>query len=174
LVKAIASTKNLALVTVAGSSVLAVPGIAARVFGIISEQKVNVYMISHASSGHDLCFVVENKVAQPLVQSLLKEFERELVRKEIELITADSEVTIIAVVGAGMRGTPGVAGRIFSTLGRRGVNIIAIAQGSSELNISLIVAAADEKAAVQTIHDEFLSLVGLSKSMRDQVGNGSK
>ncbi|NWJ96543.1 MAG: aspartate kinase [Chloroflexi bacterium] len=169
LVKAVASTKNLALVTVAGSSVLAVPGIAARVFAIVSDQKVNVYMISHASSGHDLCFVVENKAAQPLVQSLLKEFERELARKEIESITADSQVTIIAVVGAGMRGTPGVAGRLFSTLGRHGINIIAIAQGSSELNISLIVAADDEKAAVQTIHNEFLSLVGLSKSVRHHV-----
>ncbi len=169
LVKAVASTKDLTLVAVAGSSVLAVPGIAARVFARVNDQKVNVYMISHASSGHDLCFVVDKKAAPPLVQALLKEFELELARKEIEAISADSEVSIIAVVGEGMRGTPGVAGRLFSTLGRKGINIIAIAQGSSELNISLIVAAADEKAAVQTIHDEFLSLVGLTKSVRHHV-----
>jgi aspartate kinase len=169
LVKAVASTKNLSLITVAGSSVLAVPGVAARVFTRVSDQKVNVYMISHASSGHDLCFVVDRTAADPLVEALVNEFDRELARKEIEAITADSEVTIIAVVGAGMRGTPGVAGRLFSTLGRKGINIIAIAQGSSELNISLIIAAADEKEAVQTIHDEFLSLVGLSKSVRHHI-----
>jgi aspartate kinase len=174
LVKAIASTKNLALITVAGSSVLAVPGIAARVFARVSDQKVNVYMISHASSGHDLCFVVDRKAAGALVEGLRREFELELARKEIESIAADTEVTIIAVVGAGMRGTPGVSGRLFSTLGLKSINVIAIAQGSSELNISLVVAAADEKAAVQAIHDEFLSFVGLGKSVRHHVGESAK
>jgi len=169
LVKAIASTRGLALLTVAGSSILAVPGIAARVFARVSEKNVNVYMISHASSGHDLCFVVEKQAAQPLVQSLHREFELEVARKEIESIIADTEVTIIAVVGAGMRGTPGVSGRIFSTLGQKSINVIAIAQGSSELNVSLIVAATDERAAVQAIHDEFLSFTGLGRSMRHRV-----
>lgn len=173
LVKAVASTKDLTLVAVAGSSVLAVPGIAARVFARVSDQKVNVYMISHASSGHDLCFVVEKRSARGLVEALQKEFQLELARKEIESISADSAVTIIAVIGAGMRGTPGVAGRLFSTLGLKGINVIAIAQGSSELNISLIVAAGDEKAAVVAIHDEFLSLVGLGKSVRHHVGEVS-
>ncbi len=173
LVKAIASTKGLALLTIAGGNLLALPGVAARVFACVAAKNVNVYMISHASSGQDLCFVVERKSAETLVAALKSEFERELGRNDLESITADTEVTIIAVVGAGMRGTPGVAGRLFSTLGQKSINVIAIAQGSSELNISLIVAAADEKAAVQTIHDEFLSLTGLGRSMRHRVADAS-
>jgi aspartate kinase len=167
-VKAVTSARNLSLITVSGGGVLAVPGIAARTFARVQDHDANVLMISHASSGHDLCFVVEKKVAKAIVKSLNREFEREMSRREIESINFDDEVVIIAVVGAGMRGTPGVAGRLFSTLGRKGINIIAIAQGSSELNISLITSTGDEKAAVQTIHDEFISLTGLGKSMRYQ------
>jgi aspartate kinase len=164
-VKAVTSAKNLALITVSGGGVLTVPGIAARVFTQVSRLNANVFMISHASSGHDLCFVVERKLASHVVETLLKEFEQELLHHEIEAVTAEENIVIIAVVGAGMRGTPGVSGRLFSALGKRSINIIAIAQGSSELNISLIVDAKDEKEAVITIHDEFLSLTGLGKSL---------
>jgi aspartate kinase len=167
-VKAVTSAKNLALITVSGGGVLTVPGIAARVFTQVSRLNANVYMISHASSAHDLCFVVEKKLASAVVEALLKEFDQELHQHEIEAITAEDNVVIIAVVGAGMRGTPGVSGRLFSALGKRAINIVAIAQGSSELNISLIVDAKDEKEAVITIHDEFLSLTGLGKSLHHQ------
>jgi aspartate kinase len=167
-VKAVTSAKNLALITVSGGGVLTVPGIAARVFTRVSQINANVYMISHASSAHDLCFVVERKLASPVVETLLKEFEQELLHHEIEAITAQDNIIIIAVVGAGMRGTPGVSGRLFSALGKRAINIVAIAQGSSELNISLIVDAKDEKEAVITIHDEFLSMTGLGKSLYHQ------
>ncbi len=165
-VKAVTSARNLALVTVSGSGVLTVPGIAARTFARVQDHNANVLMISHASSGHDLCFVIDKKAAPGVVKSLNREFERELGRKEIDEIQADDSIVIVAVVGAGMRGTPGVAGRLFSTLGHKGVNVIAIAQGSSELNISLITSAVDEKAAVQAIHDEFISIAGLGKSIR--------
>ncbi len=164
-VKAVTSARNLALITVSGSGVLTVPGIAARTFAIVSAQQLNVYMISHASSGHDLCFVVEKKAAPHVVQSLRKEFARELEHKEIDAIEHDPEIVTLAVVGAGMRGAPGVAGRLFSALGRKAINVMVIAQGSSELNISLIVSAPDEQEAVVTIHDEFLSLKGLGRSL---------
>ncbi|MBN9392262.1 MAG: aspartate kinase [Chloroflexi bacterium] len=164
-VKAVTSAKNMALITILGGGVLTVPGIAARAFGKMAALNVNVYMISHASSGHDLCLVVEKKVIPQVVPTLRKEFERELELKEIEAIEADPQIVTIAAVGSGMRGAPGVAGRLFSALGRKSINIVAIAQGSSELNISLIVSADDEQEALQTIHEEFLSLTGLGKTL---------
>ncbi len=164
-VKAVTSARNLALLTVAGGGVLGVPGIAARVFARVAEQRANVFMISHASSGHDLCFVVEKKAAQPVVNALRKEFERELELKEIDAIESNPEIVTIAVVGAGMRGAAGVSGRLFSALGKKSINVVMIAQGSSELNISLIVAETDEAEAVRTIHDEFLSLTGFGRSL---------
>lgn len=171
-VKAVTSARNLALITVEGGGVLSVPGIAARIFSIVAAHKLNVFMISHASSGHDLCFVVEKKAAAGIVQALCKEFERELERKEIDSIEANPDIVTVAVVGAGMRGAPGVAGRVFSALGRKAINVMVIAQGSSELNISLIVAAHDEQAAVATVHDEFLSLTGLGKSLARAQNQG--
>lgn len=165
-VKAVTSAKSLALITVSGSDILTLPGIAARTFGVMAHLDINVLMISHASSGQDLCFVINRQSAETVVNELCREFERELEREEIDTVSADTEVVIIAAVGAGMRGIPGVAGRLFSTLGRKGINIIAIAQGSSELNISLAVSSRDEKAAVQAIHDEFISFNGIGKSMR--------
>lgn len=164
-VKAVTSARNLALITILGGGVLTVPGIAARAFGRMAALNVNVFMISHASSGHDLCLVVEKKVIPQVIPSLRKEFERELELKEIDAIEADPQIVTIAVVGAGMRGAPGVAGRLFSALGRKSINIMVIAQGSSELNISLIVSADDEQEALQTIHEEFLSLTGLGKTL---------
>jgi aspartate kinase len=164
-VKAVTSARNLALVSVSGGGVLTVPGIAARTFACVARLNFNVFMISHASSGHDLCFVVEKKAAPQVVETLRQEFERELESKEIDSIEADPEIVTIAVVGAGMRGAPGVSGRLFSALGKKSINVMVIAQGSSELNISLIVAAPDEKEAVATIHEEFLSLTGLGRSM---------
>lgn len=164
-VKAVTSARNLALVTVAGGGVLTVPGIAARTFGCVARQNLNVFMISHASSGHDLCFVVEKSVVQAVIEELEREFRQELEVKEIDAIYFDPEIVTIAVIGAGMRGAPGVAGRLFSALGKKAINVIVIAQGSSELNISLIVATKDEQEAVMTIHEEFLSLTGLGRSL---------
>ncbi len=169
-VKAVTSARNLALVVVSGGGVLSLPGIAARTFACVTRYNQNVYMISHASSGHDLCFVVEKKAVEELVQALRDEFRRELELQEIEAVDCDPEIVTIAVVGAGMRGAPGVAGRLFSALGQKAINVVAIAQGSSELNISLIVAAQDEKEAVLTIHDEFLSLTGLGRSVSRSRG----
>jgi aspartate kinase len=165
-VKAVTSAKNLALITVSGSEVLTVPGVAARVFAVVARLELNVLMISHASSSQDLCFVIERNQVDNVIGTLSKEFEREIEREEIDTIVAATDVVIVAVVGAGMRGSPGVAGRVFSTLGKHGINIIAIAQGSSELNISLAVSSQDEKAAVTAIHEEFISFNGIGRNLR--------
>jgi bifunctional aspartokinase / homoserine dehydrogenase 1 len=110
-------------------------------------------MISQASSEQSICFVVPTAVSSSVVQALHDELRVEVERRDIDGIGAQDHVVIITVVGAGMRGTPGVAGEVFGILGRERINIHAIAQGSSECSISLVVEREDAEAAVAKIHD---------------------
>ena len=154
--KAITSIRLTGMITVAGAGLIGGPQIVARVFNTVARRNANLLMISQSSSEHNVCFVVNEDITDLLVADLKREFARELERQELEAVTALCDVSVVAVVGAGMRGTPGVAGRVFSALGRHGINIIAIAQGSSELNISFVINSADERRAVQVLHDEIV------------------
>jgi len=116
---------------------------------------VNVMMISQASSEHNVCVVIPQKDSPKAVQELRSEFEIDIARKTVDDIKVQDGVSIVAVVGEGMRGVPGIAGKTFSAVAQAGVNIVAIAQGSSELNISLVVAQPEVHKAVQAIHDAF-------------------
>ena len=155
-VKAITSIRLTGMIVVTGAGLIGGPSIVARVFTTVARRNANLLMISQSSSEHNVCFVVNDDITDRLVTDLEREFANELARQELEGITARRDVSVVAVVGAGMRGTPGVAGRVFSALGRHGVNIIAIAQGGSELNISFVVDAADERRAIQILHDELV------------------
>ena len=154
-VKAITAVRALRLITVAGRGMIGVPGIAARTFDAVARQKANVLMISQGSSEQSICFVVPDPEGEAVMSALRVEFARELSQHMIEEITSQPDIVIVAVIGSGMKGTPGIAARVFNALGGRGINVIAIAQGSSEANISLVVlhAAADE--AIRAIHDTF-------------------
>ncbi len=156
-VKAITVITDLTMVNVEGRGMIGVPGIAGRTFSAVARAGANVLMISQASSEQSICFVVPTKNAPAVVASLEEEFVRELVRQDIDRVWSQDGIVIISAVGTGMRGTPGIAGRIFGTLGRSGINVIAIAQGSSECSVSLVVAAADATAAVREIHKEVIS-----------------
>lgn len=156
-VKATTSLGGLALVTVAGAGMSGVPGFAARVFDTTAAEQVSVLMISQSSSENSICFAVPAETGERLKQTLERMLARELARHDVERVTVEAPIAIVAAVGEGMRGTPGVAARVFGALGRAQVNVIAIAQGSSELNISLCVAESDRAAAVRAIHDEFHS-----------------
>jgi aspartokinase len=112
-------------------------------------------MISQSSSEQSICFVVPAKEAQRVIQSLQTEFERELKQHLIEDIHSQNDIVIVAVVGTGMKGVPGIAARVFNALGTHNINVIAIAQGASEANISLVVIRAESDKAVQAIHDAF-------------------
>jgi aspartate kinase len=155
LVKAISSIRDLTLMNVEGRGMMGVPGIAARTFRAVADVKANVLMISQASSEQSICFVVRRSRSDDVQQALETEFERELERQYIDRVRPVHDVVIVAVVGSGMRGTPGIAGRLFSALGKAGVNVIALAQGSSESNISLVVARDDLETAVRAIHQTF-------------------
>ena len=154
-VKALAMVRGLALVTVAGRGMMGVPGIAARTFAAVAAQGANVLMISQASSEQSICFIVPEGDAAKVAQGLKETFAGEIRRRLIDGVTVEPNIVIVAVVGEGMKGTPGIAARIFGALGGKGVNVVAVAQGSSEANISLALAAGDADAAVRYIHDAF-------------------
>lgn len=152
-IKAVTAIKDLAMITVEGRGMMGVPGIAARTFGAVGKIGVSVLLIAQASSEQSICFVAPAKSADAVVGSLEQELRTEINRRDIDRVWAQPEMAIVTVVGAGMQGTPGIAGRIFTALGNNHVNVIAIAQGSSECGISLVVQTDDVAAAVQHIHE---------------------
>ena len=155
-VKAVTAIPRLSMVTVEGRGMMGVPGIAARTFKAVASQGASVLMISQASSEQSICFIVPGETAPAVIQAVETEMETELRRKDIDRVWALDDVVIVTAVGAGMRGTPGVAARLFGALGENGINVIAIAQGASECSISLVVSAADAPAAVRRIHDRVI------------------
>lgn len=154
-VKAIASIQHLSQITVEGRGMMGVPGIAARVFTAVAKEGVNVLMISQSSSEQSICFVIRQEDSRRALSAMDRAFERELSRHNVDRIWAQDEVAIVAVVGAGMRGVPGIGAKVFGALGERGINVISIAQGSSEYNISLVVKQGEAAEAVRAIHDAF-------------------
>ena len=154
-VKAITAIKDVSLITVGGRGIVGVPGVAAKTFAAAGLARANVLLISQSSSGNDICFIVGSEDAARTVASLRETFAYDLRHQQVEHITVNPEIAVVAVVGDMMRGTPGIAGRTFSALGRKGINIIAIAQGSSEYNVSFVVEAAAMRDAVLAVHSEF-------------------
>ena len=151
--KGVTAIRSQSLVTIAGRGMLGVPGIAARAFGAVARTGTSVSMISQASSEQSICFLVAETSAATVIDALRKEFQHELDRRDIEDISSLNPVVIVTVVGGAIKRTPGVAGRIFGALGGDSINVIAIAMGSSECSISLVVATADADRSVQALHD---------------------
>jgi aspartate kinase len=151
-VKAITASKNVSLVTVGGAGMIGTPGVTATVFDILGRAGVKVLMISQSSSQANISFAVDRKQLDVALRALRTEFAK---RRIDWSITCDRNASVIATVGAGMKGTPGVAARVFNTMGRNRINILMIAQGSSELNISFAVSERDAVKAVRALHDEF-------------------
>jgi aspartate kinase len=152
IVKAITIIRDVAAITVSGAGMVGALGVAAKVFGILGENNVNVLMISQSSSEANISFIVPRAMLEKAVNALELSLLGGGLIKEI---VPESDVCIIAVVGAGMKGTPGVAARVFQAVAREGINIMMIAQGSSELNISFVVKEKDGDKAVRAIHREF-------------------
>ncbi|MEP6770033.1 MAG: aspartate kinase [Acidobacteriota bacterium] len=154
-VKALSAMQGQALVTVTGNGMLGVPGIAARTFGALHQEAISVSLISQASSEHSICLSVPSEHAELARESLRSAFSGELERGELDGVEVSPDLATISVVGLGMAGTPGIASRVFAPLARAGINVVAIAQGSSELNISFVVSAAQAAEAQRRIHDAF-------------------
>lgn len=151
--KAVTAIKGVSMITVEGKGMIGVPGIAARTFGAVARLDVSVLLITQASSEQSICFIVPESAAAAVVGSLEMEFTDELKRRDIERIWSRDEIAIVTIVGAGIQTTYGIAGRIFSALGDHTVNVIAIAQGSTECGISVVVAGEDVGRAVEHVHE---------------------
>lgn len=152
IVKAITLIKNVALVNVSGAGMVGARGTAAKVFDVLGKNNINILMISQSVSEANISFIIQRSLLEKAVSALeIALLGRSLIRE----VMAEDDVCVVAAVGAGMKGTPGVASRIFSAIAQKGINIRMIAQGSSELNISFVVKETDGEEAVRAIHEEF-------------------
>jgi aspartokinase/homoserine dehydrogenase 1 len=158
----ISSIDDICLVNIEGNGMIGVAGTSAKVFGILAEHKISVIFISQASSEHSICFAI-NPLDSVVVEELLNEgFKNEIENGGIEKIHVQSHLSILAVVGEGMKSSSGTSGKLFSVLGQNGINVMGIAQGSSELNISIVIAKKDISKALNAIHERFFEIDGLT------------
>jgi len=154
-VKALTAIRDVTLINVGGPGIVGLTDALARCFTATAGTRASVLLATQSSSQNDICFIIPLDHEKQTVDALRAAFAPEIEEHTVEHITSSRNIAIVAVVGENMRGTPGVAGRIFGALGREKVNIIAIAQGSSEYNISCVVEEASMQRAVRTLHAEF-------------------
>jgi aspartokinase/homoserine dehydrogenase 1 len=151
----IASIEKVALINIEGGGMLGIPGVASRVFSALAKAGVNIIMISQASSEHSICIVCREEQSKKALAGLKMELTRELEAKQIENFELIKNLEIVAIIGENMRGTPGISGKLFSALGDKKINVLAIAQGSSERNISFVIEGKDREKALNTVHRAF-------------------
>jgi aspartokinase/homoserine dehydrogenase 1 len=190
-VKGITSIENIAMVNVEGAGMIGVPGTAHRLFGALREEGISVILISQGSSEHSICFAIPGVEAERAARVVAAAFDREIKEGQIQSIQVDRDLAILAVVGDGMAGLPGISGKVFNALGSAGVNVHAIAQGASERNISVVVDGKDATKALRATHSGFylsphtisIGLIGpgtVGKVLLEQIAaesarlNGSK
>ncbi|MDR0683213.1 MAG: bifunctional aspartate kinase/homoserine dehydrogenase I [Dysgonamonadaceae bacterium] len=154
-IKGISSISDTCLITVQGLGMVGVIGVNFRIFKALSEVGISVFMVSQASSENTTSFAVKNADADLSVDVLKKEFQLELTQGEINDIKAEKNLATVAIVGENMKRTPGIAGKLFGTLGRSGISVIACAQGASETNISFVIQSEYLRKALNSIHDSF-------------------
>ncbi len=155
IITGISSIDNLALVNLQGSGMIGVAGVSAKLFTVLAKHEISVVLISQASSEHSICFAINPSASANVKAILENEFKNEIAVGDVEGIDIQENLSVIAVVGEGMRRHTGVSGKLFSVLGKNGINIIATAQGSSELNISVVIEKKDISKALNVIHDSF-------------------
>ena len=144
----------MALVTVEGTGIFGQPGMILRLLTPVAMAGTNIYMISMSSSEYNVSFAIMQSDVEKTMKALERDFrERGFLGEQVARVTVEREMCAIAVVGANMKGQHGIAGRVFSALGDDGVNVVAIAQGSSEYNITVIIRERDMRAGVRAIHD---------------------
>jgi bifunctional aspartokinase / homoserine dehydrogenase 1 len=152
-IKAVTAIRKQKLVTIEGRGMLGVPGVAARAFGAVASTGTSVPLITQASSEQSICFAVPSEAANQVLDALQRNFAIEISERDIDRVWATDEIAIITAVGAGTRNTPGVAGQIFSKLGDNDINVLAIAHGSSDVSISMVVETKDTECAVKALHE---------------------
>ena len=154
-VKALTAIKDVTMITVGGPGIVGLTDVLARSFAATASTRTNVFLVSQSSSQNDICFVIATADEKRALAALREGFAPEIAEQTVEHVNTNPDVAIVAAVGENMKGIPGVAGRIFTALGHENVNIMAIAQGSSEYNISLVVEKSAMQRALTSLHHEF-------------------
>ena len=154
-IRGISSINKLALLSLEGSGMVGIPGFSKRLFEALSNEKINVVLITQSSSEHSICVGIEEINAGAAKDAIDNSFAYEIEIKKVEPLIVEKDLAIVALVGDSMKNHPGISGKMFSVLGKNGVNIRAIAQGSSEKNISAVIATKDVKKAINVLHEEF-------------------
>ncbi len=155
LIKGISSIAEIALFRLSGSGIMGIHGTSLRLFRALAGKHISLILITQASSEHSICFALDPGQAAVARQAIEKEFEREMESHLIDSVLIERDLSVIAVVGQQMRKIPGISGRLFHTLGVNGVNVVAIAQGSSELNITVVIPSKDLTKALNALHESF-------------------
>ena len=156
-IKGISSIKQVALINVQGSGLVGVPGIASRLFGALGREDINIILITQASSEHSICFAIVPEQAQVTLQAIEKEFRQELTAGLIDPIVIEEDHSVVAIIGENMKRTTGIADKLFGALGKNGINVVAIAQGSSELNVSVVIDQYNLAKALKVLHGAFFA-----------------
>lgn len=155
IVRGISSINNIALISLEGSGMVGIPGFSKRLFEALSNEKINVILITQSSSEHSICVGIDSGSVKKAKQAVDAAFANEIELQKVEPLKIEDELSIVALVGESMKNHTGVSGRMFSAMGRNGVNIRAIAQGSSEKNISAVILTKDVRKAINVLHEEF-------------------
>ncbi len=155
IVRGISSINNIALLSLEGSGMIGIPGFSKRLFEALSNERINVILITQSSSEHSICVAVDASAAIAAKQVVDAAFANEITLQKVEPLAIENGLSIVALVGENMKSHPGISGRMFSAMGKNGVNIRAIAQGSSEKNISAVISTKDVRKAINVLHEEF-------------------
>jgi aspartokinase/homoserine dehydrogenase 1 len=154
-VRGISSIGNIALLSLEGSGMVGIPGFSKRLFEALAAAGINVILITQSSSEHSICVGIDDVNAEKAKKVIDKTFAVEIKAGSIDPLTVEQGLAIVALVGDNMKNHPGISGKMFGALGRNGVNVRAIAQGSSERNISAVISTTDVKKAINVLHEEF-------------------
>jgi aspartokinase/homoserine dehydrogenase 1 len=154
-IRGISSINNIALLSLEGSGMVGIPGFSKRLFEALAMEKINVILITQSSSEHSICVAIESGAAERAMIAVDHAFEREIGAGIVDPLFVEKDLSIVAIVSENMKSHPGVSGKMFGALGRNGINVRAIAQGSSERNISAVISTADVRKAVNVLHEEF-------------------
>jgi len=181
-IKGISSISGISLFTIQGLGMVGVTGISMRLFGALARKEINVILISQASSENSISFAIDSQFSEIAHEAISYEFEREIASGRISKLACENELSIVAIVGENMKHSAGIAGKLFHTIGKNGINVVAIAQGASEQNISWVVKNSDLRKTLNVVHEAFflspfvelnIFLVGIGTVGRDlleQIG----
>ena len=154
-IRGLSSVAGVTLISLEGSGMIGIPGFSKRLFGVLSDNKINVILITQSSSEHSICVGIDENSAAVAKRKTDEEFAQEIASGKVNPLQLEKELSIVALVGDQMKSHPGISGKMFSALGRNGINVRAIAQGSSERNISAVLASSDVEKALNVLHEDF-------------------